>query len=131
MTGIDYLIIAAYLVAVIGAGFFYRKRAARDLEAYFLGGRRIHWAKLAMSGAVSNFDITGTMWMVSVLCILGMQSWWHHWMWGVALPAFGLAYTARWVRRSRVMTAAEWTSPICWKNSWSSASPALQGRLPT
>ena len=37
-----------------------------------------------------------------------MSSWWHHWMWGVALPAFALAYMARCVRRSGVMTAAEW-----------------------
>jgi len=110
MSTVDILIIVAYFAIVIGAGFWYRRRAARDLESYFLGGRKIHWTMLAMSGAVSNFDITGTMWMVSMLCVLGMQSWWHHWMWGVAMPAFALAYTARWVRRSRVMTAAEWMS---------------------
>ena len=110
MSPTDLLIILAYFVLVIVAGFWYRRRAAANLESYFLGGRKIHWSMLAMSGAVSNFDITGTMWMVSVLCVLGMQSWWHHWMWGVALPAFALAYTAGWVRRSKVMTAAEWMS---------------------
>jgi len=110
MSPTDLLIILAYFVLVIVAGFWYRRRAAANLESYFLGGRRIHWSMLAMSGAVSNFDITGTMWMVSVLCVLGMQSWWHHWMWGVALPAFALAFMARWVRRSKVMTAAEWMS---------------------
>lgn len=108
MSRLDVLAIAAYFALVLGAGFWYRRRAAESLESYFLGGKRIHWSLLAMSGAVSNFDITGTMWMVSVLYLLGMQSWWHHWMWGVALPAFALAYMARWVRRSKVMTAAEW-----------------------
>jgi hypothetical protein len=29
-------------------------------------------------------------------------------MCGVAMPAFALAYMARWARRSNVMTAAEW-----------------------
>jgi len=110
MSPLDFGIVLAYLALVLLAGFRCRRRASESLESYFLGGRRIHWSMLAMSGAVSNFDITGTMWMVSVLCILGMQSWWHHWMWGVALPAFALAYMARWVRRSRVMTAAEWMS---------------------
>ena len=108
MSFYDILAVAAYFILVIGAGFWYRRRASRNLEAYFLGGKSLHWSMLAMSGAVSNFDITGTMWMVSVLYVLGMQSWWHHWMWGVALPAFSLAYMARWVRRSKVMTAAEW-----------------------
>ena len=108
MNPLDVFAIAAYFVLVTLAGLWYRRRAAQNLEAYFLGGKSLHWSMLAMSGAVSNFDITGTMWMVSVLYILGMRSWWHHWMWGVALPAFGLAYMARWVRRSKVMTAAEW-----------------------
>jgi Na+/proline symporter len=104
----DLLAILCYFLIVTGAGFWFRKRAAENLEAYFLGGKSLHWSLLAASGAVSNFDITGTMWMVSVLYVLGMRSWWHHWMWGVALPAFALAFMARWVRRSDVMTAAEW-----------------------
>ncbi len=108
MNQLDLFAVGAYFALVIAAGLWYRRRAARNLTAYFLGGKSMHWSMLAMSGAVSNFDITGTMWMVSVLYILGMQSWWHHWMWGVALPAFGLAYMARWVRRSKVITAAEW-----------------------
>ena len=61
-----------------------------------------------MSGAVSNFDITGTMWMVSVVFLVGMKSWWHFQMAGFMLPAFGLAYIAKWVRRSNVLTGAEW-----------------------
>lgn len=108
MSPLDLVAVASYFVLVVGAGFWYRRRASQSLEAYFLGGKKIPWPALAMSGAVSNFDITGTMWMVSVMILLGMQSWWHHWMWGVALPAFSLAYLARWVRRSKVMTAAEW-----------------------
>jgi Na+/proline symporter len=108
MASIDYCVIAAYLIIVTGLGLYLRKLAARDLESYFLGGKQVPWWALAASGAVSNFDITGTMWMVTVLYLLGMQSWWHHWMWGVMLPAFGLVYVAKWVRRSNVITGAEW-----------------------
>jgi Na+/proline symporter len=108
MNSLDVTAIVTYFLIVLLAGLWFRKRAAENLESYFLGGKKLHWSFLAMSGAVSNFDITGTMWMVSVLYILGMQSWWHHWMWGVALPAFAMAFMARWVRRSNVMTAAEW-----------------------
>ncbi|MBL7152649.1 MAG: hypothetical protein ISS79_02960 [Phycisphaerae bacterium] len=104
----DFYIIILYFSVVIGLGFWYRKRASKNLGAYFLGGKSIHWLGLAMSGSVSNFDITGTMWIISILYVLGMKSMWHHWMWGVMMGAFFLAYMGKWVRRSNVMTAAEW-----------------------
>jgi len=108
MSEVDVWIIVVYFCIVIALGFWYRRRAARDLGAYFLGGKSIHWLGLAMSGSVSNFDITGTMWIISILYVLGFKSMWHHWMWGFLMGAFFLAYMGKWVRRSNVMTAAEW-----------------------
>ena len=108
MVVIDYSIIVFYFVIVIALGFWYQKRASRNLNAYFMAGKNIHWLPLAMSGSVSTFDITGTMWIVSILFVLGMKSMWHHWMWGVYMAAFFMAYMGKWVRRSNVMTAAEW-----------------------
>ncbi len=108
MAPIDYAVIVLYFLVVIGLGFWYRKRASRSLRAYFLGSKRMHWLALAMSGSVSNFDITGTMWIVSLLFVMGMRSMWHHWMWGWMMGAFFLAYMGKWVQRSRVMTGAEW-----------------------
>ena len=108
MVSIDYAIIVVYFLIVIGLGFWYQKRASRNLDTYFMGGKNIHWLALSMSGSVSTFDITGTMWIVSILFVLGMKSMWHHWMWGVYMAAFFMAYMGKWVRRSNVMTAAEW-----------------------
>ena len=108
MIFLDYAIIAVYFVTVISLGFWYKKRASQSLESYFLGGKRLHWLALAMSGSVSNFDITGTMWIISMLYIIGMKSMWVHWMWGFTMGAFCLAYMGKWVRRSNVMTGAEW-----------------------
>ena len=108
MNLVDTSVVITYFVLVIGFGIWYRKRAARDLESYFLGGKRLHWTLLSMSGAVSNFDITGTMWMVSIVYLIGMKSWWHFQMCGFILPAFCLAFIGKWVRRSNVMTGAEW-----------------------
>lgn len=71
MNGIDSVIVIIYFISVIGLGFLYRKRASKSLETYFLGGKRLPWLALAMSGSVSNFDITGTMWIVSILFVLG------------------------------------------------------------
>ncbi|MCE5250474.1 hypothetical protein LLG96_09675 [bacterium] len=108
MAYLDVAIIVLYFVVVIGLGFWYQKRASKDLESYFLSGRSMHWLALAMSGSVATFDITGTMWIVSLLFIIGMKSMWIHWMWGVMMGAFFMAYMGKWVRRSNVLTAAEW-----------------------
>ena len=72
MVLIDYGIISLYFFIVLGLGFWYQKRASRNLDTYFMAGKNIHWLPLAMSGSVSTFDITGTMWIVSILFVLGM-----------------------------------------------------------
>lgn len=108
MVALDYGVILIYFIVVIALGLWYQKRASKNLDSYFLAGKNIHWLPLAMSGSVSTFDITGTMWIVSILFVLGMKSMWHHWMWGVYMAAFFMAYMGKWVRRSKVMTAAEW-----------------------
>ena len=108
MHPVDLSVIVVYFVVVIALGFWYQRRASRSLDSYFLGGRRISWLALAMSGSVSNFDITGTMWIVTLITLLGMKSMWNHWMWGFLMGAFFLAFMGKWIRRSRVMTGAEW-----------------------
>ena len=108
MNSIDAAIVVLYFAIMIGLGFWYQRAAAKNLESYFLGGKRIHWLALAMSGSVSNFDITGTMWIVALLTLFGMKSMWNHWMWGFLMGAFFLAFMGKWIRRSGVMTGAEW-----------------------
>ena len=108
MDPIDITILVLYFAFVTGVGFWYQRRAARDLESYFLGGKSMHWLTLAMSGAVSNFDISGTMWIVALISLFGMRSMWNHWVWGFLMGAFFMSFMGKWVRRSGVMTGAEW-----------------------
>jgi Na+/proline symporter len=111
MTGLgtlDLTIVAVYLGAMIAIGFFSQRLAARGVDSYFLGERRMPWWMLAASGSSSYWDITGTMWIVSLLCILGMKAMWLQWIWGFPLPVFFAAFMGRWINRSKVLTAAEW-----------------------
>lgn len=108
MSPLDAVIIFLFFVALIGVGVWQQRRASKSLDNYFLGGHRIHWLALAMSGSVSTFDISGTMWMVTLIYLFGMKSVWNHWMWGFMMAAFFMSYMGKWVRRSRVMTGAEW-----------------------
>jgi Na+/proline symporter len=108
LSGLDILIVAVYLATLIGVGTAVKRAAARGLHAYFLGERRMPWWALAMSGSSSYFDITGTMWIVSLLIVLGLRGMWVQCIWGFFISVFYMAYMGRWIRRSEVMTGAEW-----------------------
>ena len=82
------IIVVLYLAVIIGIGLAMKRRAARDVSAYFLGGRQLPWWALAMSGSSSYFDITGTMWIVSLFMLLGLKGMWVHWLWGFPITAF-------------------------------------------
>jgi SSS family solute:Na+ symporter len=105
---IDFLIIAAYLVATVFIGFYYRKKSSQDKDSYMLGGRTLPWYKLGLSDASDMFDISGTMWMVSLCFVYGMKSIWIPWLWPVFNQVFLMMYLSRWLRRSNASTGAEW-----------------------
>jgi Na+/proline symporter len=54
------------------------------------------------------FDISGTMWMVSLCFVYGMKSIWIPWLWPVFNQVFMMMFFSRWVRRSNATTGAEW-----------------------
>ncbi len=108
LSALDQIIVVVYLAAIMSIGFAMKRRAAKGMSSYFLGGRQLPWWALAMSGSSSYFDITGTMWIVSTFIALGLKGMWVHWLWGFPITAFYLAYMGKWIRRSDAMTGAEW-----------------------
>lgn len=105
---IDIAIISIYIVTVIGVGFYFAKMASKDMSSYFLGGNKMKWYMLGLSNASGMFDISGAMWTVSILFIYGLKSAWIPWLWPVWNQVFVFVYLAIWMRRSNVMTGAEW-----------------------
>lgn len=108
LSTIDQIIVVLYLAAIMSIGFAMKRKAAKGMSSYFLGGRQLPWWALAMSGSSSYFDITGTMWIVSTFIALGLKGMWVHMLWGFPITAFYLAYMGKWIRRSGAMTGAEW-----------------------
>jgi SSS family solute:Na+ symporter len=104
----DILIIVAYLLATVAIGLYYRKKSSQDKDSYMLGGRTLPWYKLGLSDASDMFDISGTMWMVSLCFVYGMKSIWIPWLWPVFNQVFLMMYLSRWLRRSGAATGAEW-----------------------
>tara|TARA_R110002153_G_scaffold66573_4_gene177784 strand:- start:2683 stop:4473 length:1791 start_codon:yes stop_codon:yes gene_type:complete len=108
LSWIDIVVIMAYLVAVLMIGLYISKRASRDMDSYFLGGKTIPWWALGVSNASGMFDIAGTMWLVSMCFVYGLKSAWLPWIWPIFNQIFLMVYLSVWLRRSNVMTGAQW-----------------------
>ncbi|CAM2064737.1 Na+:solute symporter [Sulfidibacter corallicola] len=108
LSAIDLSIIAAYLLSTVVIGLWVRRRAAKDLDAYYLGGRTLPWYMLSLSNASGMFDISGTMWLVTLGFVYGLKSIWIPWIWPVFNQVFLMVYLSAWLRRSNVLTGAEW-----------------------
>jgi len=105
---IDITIIIIYLVSTILIGFWVSKRASKNLNSYFLGGNTIPWYILGVSNASGMFDITGTMWLVYLIFVYGLKGVFIPWAWPVFNQIFLMIFLSIWLRRSNVMTGAEW-----------------------
>ena len=105
---LDLSIILTYIVGILLLGFYISRKASKDLNSYFLGGNTMKWYYLGLSNASGMFDTSGTMWTVSILFIYGLKSAWIPWLWPVWNQVFIFVYLAIWMRRSGVMTGAQW-----------------------
>ena len=105
---IDIAIIILYLVLMVSLGFWFRKKAKQNKESYLMGGKSLPWYMLGLSDASDMFDISGTMWMISLCFVYGMKSIWIPWLWPVFNQVFNMMFLAKWLRRSNANTGAEW-----------------------
>lgn len=106
--GIDFAIILLYLLLMVVIGVILKKRASKNMDAYFLGGKTLPFYMLGLSNASGMFDITGTMLMVYWAFAYGLKSLWIPWLWPVFNQIFMMVYLSVWLRRSNVLTGAEW-----------------------
>lgn len=108
LTLIDVLIIGLYLASTVVIGVVLKKRASKNLDSYLLGGKTLPWYMLSLSNASGMFDISGTMWLVTLLFVYGLKSIWIPWAWPVFNQVFLMVFLSIWLRRSNVLTGAEW-----------------------
>ncbi len=105
---VDLVILIVYFVVTIVAGLWVSKRGTKDLDSYFLGGKSMPWYLLGISDASGMFDISGTMLMVYWLFGYGLKSIWLPFYWPVFNQIFLMMFLSAWLRRSNVLTGAEW-----------------------
>src|ERR1700736_2985545 len=104
----DLVILVAYLIAMVVIGWTLRKKARKNKLNYLMGGKSLPWYMLGLSDASAMFDISGTMWMVSLCFVYCMKRMWIRGFWPVFNHVFMMMYLSRWLRRSNATTGAEW-----------------------
>ncbi|MGI9427733.1 MAG: sodium:solute symporter family transporter, partial [Bythopirellula sp.] len=109
VSGLDVAIIVGYMIAILAIGVWLSRKASKNVDSYFLGGRSMPWWLLGLSGTACYFDVAGVMWTIMVFYVMGQQFFWPQFMWGyIAMLACFAAFMGKWLRRSRVLTGAEW-----------------------
>ena len=83
LSGLDYSIIIAYFIIVLGVGLWISKLARNNLDQYFLGGNKIKWYFLGLSNASRMFDNFGVIWTVTLLFLNFLKSAWIARLWQV------------------------------------------------
>ncbi|MCF4101179.1 Na+:solute symporter [Gillisia sp. M10.2A] len=108
LQGLDIAIVLLYLIGTIIIGLALRKKAQKSKDDYLMGGKDLPWYMLGLSNASGMFDISGTMWLVTLTFVYGFKSIWIPWLWPVFNQVFLMVYLSTWLRRSNVTTGAEW-----------------------
>ena len=104
---IDYIVMAVYMVGLIGMGLYYRKFAQTDLEHYFLGGRKLAgWMSGTSYAATSmNADVAPAYCGMTVITGVWIY-WWYISRFGLALMIGGILFAVFW-RKLKIFTSPE------------------------
>ena len=105
---LDTSIIIGYVVITFLIGFWISKKASKGIKSYFLGDNQLKWWMLGFSNSSGMFDVSGAAWMVSMVFIYGVNVYWQQWAWPVWNQVFLMMFLSVWLRRSGVVTGAEW-----------------------
>ncbi|MCP4890175.1 MAG: sodium:proline symporter, partial [Planctomycetaceae bacterium] len=106
LTALDYLIIAAYVLATLAIGIGFSRRAGKSLNEFFISGRSLPWWIAGTSMVATTFAADTPLAVTGLVIKDGFAG---NWIWR-ALPAAGIVtafgHNER-SRRSEVVTEVE------------------------
>ena len=106
MGRLDWLIVGAYVAFALAVGMYFRRRASRNVEEFFLSGRSLPWWLAGTSMVATSFAADTPLVVTGWVRDAGI---WKNWVWWcLAISGMlGVFLFARWWRRGGVMTKAE------------------------
>ena len=105
---IDLLIVLAFIIYSVSAGFRAKSKASENLEEYFLAGRTIPGWKAGFSMAATQYAADTPLLVVGLIATGGIFMLWRLWIYGLAFLMMGFLLGKAW-RNSMIITDAEFT----------------------
>lgn len=105
---IDILILVAFVIYALAAGFGSQQVASKNLEEYFLAGRSLTGWRAGISMAATQFAADTPLLFTGLLATAGIFSLWWIWTFALSFLLVGFVLGPSW-RRVGVLTDAELT----------------------
>ena len=106
LAGIDWIIIGAFMAAVIGIGLIVSRTAGKSSADFFLGGRSMPWWLLGVSMVACTFSCDTPNLVTGMVRGGGVVANWGWWAFLITGMVTVFIYAQLW-RRSKVMTDLE------------------------
>jgi len=107
LTALDWVVVAGYLVLVMGAGLLARRRASGSLEAFFLSGRQLPWWLAGTSMVATSFASDTPLVITGWTRADGVAGNWRWWGYLVSVLLIVVLFARLW-QRSGVLTDVEY-----------------------
>jgi Na+/proline symporter len=106
MTPFDWIILAIYCAGVLGLALYFRARASRSMEGFFVAGRNLPWWVIGFADVAGYTG--GGQGFVMVVFIYGFAGLWlMAWIsWVIWIPLVAILWAPMW-RRLGVVTTGE------------------------
>ncbi|MEM7784433.1 MAG: sodium:solute symporter family protein, partial [Planctomycetota bacterium] len=102
----DYFVIAAYLLMTIGIGLWFRSRASKNVEEYFVSGRSLPWWIAGTSMVATTFAADTPLAVTGLTIQYGLAGNWLWWAFAFGGMVTVFVYSKLW-RRAGVLTDVE------------------------
>jgi len=106
LTLIDALVIAGYFALNLGIGLYYRKRATRSVNDFFVGGRKATWWLAGTSMVATTFAADTPLAVTGLVARNGISGNWIWWSMAFSGMLTVFFYARLW-RRAGVLTDVE------------------------
>ncbi|MEP7353384.1 MAG: sodium:solute symporter family protein, partial [Acidobacteriota bacterium] len=106
LTFIDWAVVALYFAFMLGIGFYYKSRASKSFDEYFLSGRNVPWWLAGTSMVAATFAADTPLAVAGLVATNGIAGNWLWWCF-VASGMMTVFFYARLWRRSGVSTDIE------------------------
>jgi len=103
---LDYLVIGAIMLSLIGVGLFFTKKGGEDMDSFFVSGRSLPWYIGGTSMIATSFAADTPLWVSALVRSHGIHYIWQFWA-PVIGSVLAFVYFGRKWRRMAFVTDIE------------------------